>query len=59
MSRLNCAVCGTQDVTKTADTENGLVALCDFHYNFVLDEAAKVAASEDAARRMKAKEAGL
>lgn len=56
---LNCAVCGSQDVTKTAETDGGLAALCDFHYGFVLDEAAKVAASDSAARRMKAKEAGL
>lgn len=59
MSRLNCAVCGSTDAANTVDTEVGLAALCDFHYGFVLDEAKKVAASEDAARRMKAKEAGL
>ena len=59
MSRLSCAVCGSNEVTKTADTEAGLVALCDFHYDFVQDEAAKIAASEDAVRRMKAKEMGL
>ena len=59
MSRLNCAVCGSLDATKTVDTENGLAALCEFHYDFVQDEAAKIAASEDAVRRMKAKEMGL
>lgn len=59
MSRLNCAVCGSTDATNTVDTENGLVALCDFHHQFVLDEAKRVAASEEAARRMKAREAGL
>lgn len=59
MSRLTCAVCGSNEVTKTADTESGLVALCDFHYQFVLDEAARVVASEEAARRMSAREAGL
>ena len=59
MSRLNCAVCGSLDATKTADTENGLVVLCDYHYDFVVDEAAKVSASEEAARRLKAREAGL
>jgi|688.fasta_scaffold43520_9 hypothetical protein len=58
MSRLTCAVCGSSDVTKTAETESGLVALCDFHYSFVLDEAKKVEASENAARRMKAREVG-
>lgn len=59
MSRLNCAVCGSPDTTKTADTEAGLVALCEFHFDFVQDEAAKIAASDDAVRRMKAKEMGL
>lgn len=59
MSNLNCAVCGSLDATKTVETENGLAALCDFHYSFVVDEAARVASTDSAARRLKAKEAGL
>lgn len=59
MSKLNCAVCGSHEVTQTIDTEEGIAALCGYHYSFVLDQAAKLSASEDAARRMKAREAGL
>lgn len=59
MSNLNCAVCGSPDATKTVDTESGLAALCDFHHGFVVDEAARVASTDGAARRLKAREAGL
>lgn len=59
MSNLDCAVCGSRKVTKTLDGDSGLAALCDFHYAFVLEEAAKVEASERAERRHRAKEAGL
>jgi hypothetical protein len=59
MSNLNCAVCGSPNVTKTIDAESGLAALCNLHYSLVVDEAAKVESSERAARRIKAKEAGL
>ena len=59
MSRLNCAVCGALDATNTVDTENGLAALCDLHHGLVVDEAKRVAASDAAARRIKAKEMGL
>lgn len=48
---LACAVCGTDRITMTVETDNGLKALCDACYPPVAEQARKVAASEAAERR--------
>jgi len=56
---MNCAVCGSPDIAGTVDAETGMAALCSAHYLTVIVKAERLAASEAAARRMKAKEGEL
>lgn len=50
---MSCVVCGSPSVAEV-DTETGTAALCDYHYRAVTVKAERIAANEDAARRMQA-----
>lgn len=48
---LACAVCGTDRITVTVETDDGLKALCDVCYPPVAEQARKVADSAAAEHR--------
>lgn len=54
---LKCAVCGTDRITQTVETETGVKPLCEACYQPVAEQARKVAASEAAVRRFHTRKA--
>lgn len=49
---LTCAACGSDRVTETVETADGLAALCEVCYESVSEKARKFLASDAAARRL-------